>query len=247
MPTCPVEEAAKRHSRRHLLLQQSRYKANRLQQGSLRQPGAGWASPCDIILGHCCAGDHDSCGILDLHLTQENIAILGQLYACRTQAGRESAGTDCWLPVHGCPPRQAWSQQASSQSKAAFSCNELNTKGSQDAGRQALRAQGQQPASCSIRRNVCRAQLWPRRADQVTGLYLLPSDCQTIHSEGLQDACRRAWNGQGPQPSSAAKRSMSAWPGCDRQKTGPASAAVWRPSHPQSRSVLYFTAHCVHE
>ena len=49
--------------------------------GKARKLGAieGVASPGYIVLCYRCAGNHDSCGVLYLHLTQQDVAILGQL------------------------------------------------------------------------------------------------------------------------------------------------------------------------
>ena len=39
-------------------------------------------SPCDVVLRYRSACNHDSCGILYLHLSQQDIAILCQLDVC---------------------------------------------------------------------------------------------------------------------------------------------------------------------
>ena len=46
-------------------------------------PNHHCASPCNVILGHSSSGNHDCCWVLDLHLSEENVAVLCQLDVCR--------------------------------------------------------------------------------------------------------------------------------------------------------------------
>lgn len=43
------------------------------------QDGGGGAVTGDVVLSSCGSSNHNSCGVLDLHFVQENVAVLGDL------------------------------------------------------------------------------------------------------------------------------------------------------------------------
>ena len=42
------------------------------------------ALPCNVILRNCSPGNHDCCGVLDLHFSQKDVAVLGELDVCNS-------------------------------------------------------------------------------------------------------------------------------------------------------------------
>jgi len=48
--------------------------------GQRQVPGV--SAPCDVVLGYRRARDHYGCGVLDLHFSQQHVAVLGELDVC---------------------------------------------------------------------------------------------------------------------------------------------------------------------